>query len=244
MEPRHPRSTYKLKVPVIAESSVSLHSSVSDDGSTSTDATGLSPYQKKLIKDSWKRVRKDLTENGRNLFIEYVHAPPGALAYFLTALLYFYYSQHALFFSDCALLSSNLGRPSLSCCLYPPRLFSVYPQYKSFFSELKKIPVAELKDSNAIYAHSNIVMYSLSAMIEQGLDDPEALQAQLVKMARTHARKKIKEVHFQNFSGVFMTFLRKMLGREMNTPLENSWNSFLDKMGSIVKPIQDNETDD
>nr|CAD7576523.1 unnamed protein product [Timema californicum] len=193
MEPRHPRSTYKLKVPVIAESSVSLHSSVSDDGSTSTDATGLSPYQKKLIKDSWKRVRKDLTENGRNLFIE---------------------------------------------------LFSVYPQYKSFFSELKKIPVAELKDSNAIYAHSNIVMYSLSAMIEQGLDDPEALQAQLVKMARTHARKKIKEVHFQNFSGVFMTFLRKMLGREMNTPMENSWNSFLDKMGSIVKPIQDNETDD
>nr|CAD7414948.1 unnamed protein product [Timema cristinae] len=216
MEPRHPRSTYKLKVPVIAESSVSLHSSVSDDGSMSTDATGLNPYQKKLIKDSWKRVRKDLTENGKNLFVEYVHAPPGALAYFLSALLYFYYSQ----------------------------LFSVYPQYRLFFSELKKIPVAELKDSKAIYAHSNIVMYSLSAMIEQGLDDPDALLAQLVKMARIHARKKIKEVHFQNFSGVFMTFLRKMLGREMNTSMENSWNSFLDKMGSVVKPIQDNETDD
>ncbi|CAG2068287.1 unnamed protein product, partial [Timema podura] len=161
-------------------SSVSLHSSISDDSRVSTDATGLDPFQKKMIKDSWKRVRKDLTVNGRNLFIEYVHAPPGALAYFLTALLYFYYSQHDAVFRDVML-----------------QLFSVYPQYKSFFSELKKIPVTELKESKAINAHSNIVMYSLSAMIEHGLDDPEVLQVQLVKMARTHARKKIKEVHFQ-----------------------------------------------
>ena len=107
-------------------------------------------------------------------------------------------------------------------------LFEEHPDYLVFFSFRDVSDLVKLREDKRLKAHVRNVMYTL-AMVVDNLDDSEVLQEMVDKIARSHVRRKLSELHFGQLKKSLIALLNDTLGPEvMNELALTAWSKTYD----------------
>ncbi|XP_041978303.1 cytoglobin-like isoform X2 [Aricia agestis] len=90
------------------------------------------------------------------------------------------------------------------------RLFTAYPETREFFKMVRKHPESEWVGNPQFTAHVMNLMTSLDLAV-RSLHQPEVVAAMMNKLGESHARRKIKEEHFNGLKDVIVKMFIEVL---------------------------------
>lgn len=103
------------------------------------------------------------------------------------------------------------------------RLFENHPDYINYFPFRDKPDWVELKEDKRMKAHALNVAYSLTMIIDS-IDNREVFQEMVLKIAKSHVRRKLTVEHFTNLRTALVETMVTVLGEEtMNAETIDSW---------------------
>ncbi|BFZ08552.1 hypothetical protein BsWGS_11591 [Bradybaena similaris] len=117
------------------------------------------------------------------------------------------------------------------------KLFAIYPYLQDYFPFLTERSVS-ITNSLRFRAQVLKFMYAMTAFVES-MDDPDTLQALMIKIAETHKNLNITYDDMQRLNEVFMEFMQEMLGKEAKSSTIVAWKklmtTFLSTYASVLK---------